>query len=135
MKLSTSSDGSGLLWLPPFESVVEVQVNGVPTTSGFTVTDRGIEFSPIPPAGYPIEVTFIQPSTAQKVETEEYSKRVDVASSTDTYIGEAEVGSSESDPVWRIKKLVGNPERDVNIYFASKKFNQVWADRASVSYS
>jgi len=137
MKLSTSSDGSGLVWLPPFHSVVQVEVNGVVTTTGFTVTDRGIQFSPIPPLGYPIKITRNEVAQRQVVELPTYTKRVDVASSTVTYIGEAVAGSADSDPVWRIQKSISNTEGDLNIFFADgeNKFNQVWANRASLSYS
>jgi hypothetical protein len=144
MKLSTSSDGSGLVWLPPFHSVVSVKVNGVVTTTGFTVLDDGIQFSPIPPVGYPLEVTLNEnvqmgsfENEATKTTNIAYTKRVDTASATVSYIGEAQAGSSESDPVWRIQKSISNPEGDINIFFAygSSKFNQVWADRASLSYS
>jgi len=144
MKLSTSSDGSGLVWLPPFHSVIEVVVNGVTTTTGFTIKADGIQFSPIPPIGYSIDITLNEnvqmgsyENAAQKITNKAYTKRVDVASATDTYIGEAEAGSLESDPVWRIQKLVSNAEGDANIFFAdgSSSFNQVWADRTTLSYS
>lgn len=135
MKISTSSDGSGLVRLPPFHSVVSIEVNGVPTTTGFTVDENGIVFSPIPPIGYSIVIQLNEVDVHQTVDSPVYAKRVDVASSTVTYLGEAKPGSSESSPVWRIQKLVSNPAGDADIFFASSKFNQVWADRASLTYT
>lgn len=50
-----------------------------------------------------------------------------------TYIGKAAPGSSESDPVWQIQKVVGDTS---GIYAdGDAEFNNVWADRASLSYS
>ena len=145
MKLSTSSDGSGFVWLPPFHSVTSVSVNGVVTTSGFTIVEgRGVEFSPIPPVGYPIEITLNEnvqmasyENEATKTTNKAYTKRVDATSTTNTYIGEAIAGSSESDPVWRIQQSTTNSEGDVTILFANgeDKFNQKWSDRATLSYT
>ena len=136
MKLSTSSDGSGLVWLPPFHSVVQVSIDGVVTTTGFTVSDRGLQFSPIPPVGYAIEVTLNEHQQHQIVVAPTYTKRVDVASATVSYIGEAQAGSSESDPVWRIQKSVSNAEGDLNIFFAngSDNFNNIWTNRVGLTY-
>jgi len=64
------------------------------------------------------------------------SLRLDTASSTVKYLGTAATGQSESAAAWSIKRLTtsgtvlliewadGNPEYD-----------NVWADRASLSYS
>ena len=35
----------------------------------------------------------------------QYSVRIDEVSATVTYVGSAEPGASEADPVWQIKKL------------------------------
>lgn len=65
-----------------------------------------------------------------------YAIRVDDASSTITYVGEAPIGSAESSPVWRIKKLetVGSVFKvswaDGNMFF-----DNVWDNRASLTYS
>ena len=65
-----------------------------------------------------------------------YAIRVDDASPTVTYVGEAAIKSSEAAPVWRIKKLetVGSV---FSITWAdgTMSFNNVWDNRAALSYS
>ena len=65
-----------------------------------------------------------------------YSIRVDDATSTVTYIGEAPLNASESSSVWRIKRLetIGNI---LSITYADgdQNFDNVWIDRASLTYT
>ena len=66
--------------------------------------------------------------------------RVDAISSTDSILGYAEIGTSETDTVWRLKRItkVGNitsikyPELDGA---ASRTFNFSWDLRTSYTYS
>lgn len=62
--------------------------------------------------------------------------RIDEASSTVTYIGEAAPGTATSSALWRVKKIdsTTNPTK---IVFADGNdlFDNVWDDRASLSYS
>jgi hypothetical protein len=54
------------------------------------------------------------------------------------YIGLALTGSVKSDPVWLIRKLtfdVNNNVTDIQFAAGSKQFNQVWNNRAALSYS
>ena len=62
--------------------------------------------------------------------------RLDKVSTTTTYIGEAIPGSSESDSVWRIKRMVEDGD-DLQILFADgdSNFDNIWNNRASLSYS
>lgn len=66
-----------------------------------------------------------------------YSKRVDFISDNLLYKGEANVGSSEASPVWRIRKVDISNDGDVSETWASgtSSFDKVWADRASLIYS
>jgi hypothetical protein len=63
--------------------------------------------------------------------------RIDVASSTVTYIGKASIGSSESAAVWKIQKLVSDVNGGLSILFVDGRSDSdsVWADRASYTYS
>jgi hypothetical protein len=65
-----------------------------------------------------------------------YSIRVDDASSTVTYVGEAPIKSPDAAPVWRIKKLetLGTV---LSITWAdgNQSFDNVWSDRLTLSYS
>lgn len=63
------------------------------------------------------------------------SLRVDDVSSTLTYIGEAPFASSESDPVWRIKKLE-TTGTILKILWAdgNSNFDNIWIDRTTLTY-
>lgn len=53
------------------------------------------------------------------------------------YIGEAEPGSATSAAVWRIRKLVYSGTQLTEILWAdgNTKFDNIWDNRASLSYS
>jgi hypothetical protein len=52
------------------------------------------------------------------------------------YVGEAQPGSNEDSPVWRIKKI-DNSGEVMQILFAGGKdlFNQIWSDHLTLTYS
>ena len=65
-----------------------------------------------------------------------YSIRVDDATATVTYVGEAVIGSTEASSVWRIKKL----ETIGSILYitwadGNQSFDNIWDNRASLSYT
>ncbi len=60
------------------------------------------------------------------------SLRVDQASSTIIYLGQAAYGSLESEAKWQIKKI--DTSSGVSITNASNGFNQIWNNRASLTY-
>lgn len=62
--------------------------------------------------------------------------RLDEASSTVTYVGEAATGVSESAAFWRIKRLttIGSI-LDIKWADGNELYDNVWTDRASLSYS
>lgn len=64
------------------------------------------------------------------------STRIDEASSTVTYIGEAPTGASPSSPIWRISRVTSSGTQTI-IQFANgnTNWNSIWDDRASLSYS
>lgn len=65
-----------------------------------------------------------------------YSKRVDFITEGLLYKGEAVVGSSETDAVWRIRKIVIGVDGDVTETWAdgSANFSQVWSTRSLATY-
>ena len=65
-----------------------------------------------------------------------YAKRVDFVTDSLIYKGEAPVGSFESDPVWRIHRLVLSPDGDLVETWASgdASFSYSWSDRATYPY-
>lgn len=68
-----------------------------------------------------------------------YAKRLDMVNSDTFYRGEAQTGSNESDPVWRIRRVtmitVGELV-DLSEEWADGEaaFVHKWADRASLNY-
>jgi hypothetical protein len=66
-----------------------------------------------------------------------YSTRVDWISDSELYKGEADPGSSESSAVWRIRHIVIGNDDDVTTNWADgdSQFDNIWANRASLSYS
>lgn len=64
-----------------------------------------------------------------------YSIRVDDASSTVTYVGEAQTGSSESGAVWRIKRLTtAGTVLSIEWADGNMQFDNVWSDRTTLTY-
>ena len=61
--------------------------------------------------------------------------RIDEVSANLSYIGYAKLGSNESNPVWKIKKIeeTGNVT-SVTYADGNKLYNKIWADRASLNY-
>lgn len=66
-----------------------------------------------------------------------YARQTDFATETLIYKGEAEAGSSFSQPVWRIRKLVLSEDGDVSETWAdgNANFDNTWDNRASLIYS
>jgi len=67
-----------------------------------------------------------------------FSKRIDFISDYLIYRGEAQPGSSEADPVWRVRKITISPgDGDVTETWASgsTNFTNTWTDRLTYTYS
>lgn len=62
--------------------------------------------------------------------------RLDDAGSGITYVGNAVAGAAVGDPVWQIKRIVESAG-DITITWADgdSLFDNVWNDRASLTYS
>lgn len=69
----------------------------------------------------------------------DFSTRYDQDAATPTlaYLGKAFPGASDASAVWQIQKLAFGTDGDVNITWAdgNAAFDNVWNDRASLSYS
>lgn len=61
----------------------------------------------------------------------------DVSTSGYTYIGKATLGSATSSPVWQICRIdeTGSPITFVQKWASGGRYNQVWSDRTSLSYT
>jgi len=64
-----------------------------------------------------------------------YTTRIDEASSTVTYIGDAAIGSSESSSIWRIKKIDTTSGTSITFADGNGNFDNQWSGRAGLSYS
>lgn len=64
-----------------------------------------------------------------------YAIRVDDASTSVTYVGEASLGAPESSPIWRIKKLetIGSVFK-ITWADGNQAFDNVWNDRSSLTF-
>jgi hypothetical protein len=60
--------------------------------------------------------------------------RLDEVSTTVNYIGSAPVGTSTASAGWLIKRLTVSGTQTI-IQFASASYNQVWDNRASLTYN
>jgi hypothetical protein len=62
--------------------------------------------------------------------------KLDVASSTVTYLGNAPPGSATSAAVWKIKRMTQAASGDIDIEWADLGRNtQIWDNRASLTYT
>lgn len=66
-----------------------------------------------------------------------YTKRIDFTDDTQLYRGEAQVGTQESQPLWRIRKITLATDGDVAETWAggTADFNKQWTLRATYNYS
>ena len=64
-----------------------------------------------------------------------YTTRIDEASGTVTYIGTANPGTATSAASWQIKKIDSTNPTSILFADGDSSFNNVWNDRASLSYS
>lgn len=64
-----------------------------------------------------------------------YSKRIDFITDNELYRGEALVGSSETSAVWRIRRILINPDVSEQWASGNANFDKVWADRLSLTYT
>ena len=66
-----------------------------------------------------------------------YAKRYDQVDSLNAYLGNSAVGSATSAAVWAIQKLVFTSGGSVTITWADgdSLFNNIWDNRASLTYS
>lgn len=62
--------------------------------------------------------------------------RVDEASATVTYIGDAAIGVGDAEAFWRIRKLtITGSVTSTTWADGNEYYDNVWSDRASLSYS
>jgi hypothetical protein len=63
-----------------------------------------------------------------------YSLKLDQASSTVMYVGEAAISSSTANPVWRIKRIDTTNGVDLRWADGNSNFDNVWDNRSLLTY-
>jgi hypothetical protein len=78
------------------------------------------------------------PNQSESTSDEEmpYAKRIDFITENELYRAEAAVGTLDSSPAWRIRKIVIGADNDVTETWAggSALYDKVWNDRLSYTY-
>jgi len=70
-----------------------------------------------------------------KIGSLEEATRVDVASSTITYLGKAVPSTATSAALWQVTRLTIDPNGSlIKEYAGGSSYNQVWDNRASLTY-
>lgn len=85
-------------------------------------------------SGSEMQVDVITMPTVTVTDTA-YATRIDEASDTVTYIGDATIGSAAGASAWRIKKVDTSSGTVITFADGNGNFDNVWNDRAGLSYS
>jgi hypothetical protein len=84
------------------------------------------------------KLVFTMPGQGGTTSDEEmpYAKRIDFITDNELYKAEAAVGSLDSSPAWRIRKIVIGADNDVTETWAagSALYDKVWDSRLSYTY-
>jgi hypothetical protein len=64
-----------------------------------------------------------------------YATRLDEASATVTYVGKADIGSATASALWQIQKIDTSSGLVITWADGDALFDNVWNDRASLSYT
>lgn len=82
------------------------------------------------------DITLNKSNDSVSTESFDQSTRIDEASSSVSYFGFAEVGSSEASAVWKIKKMsTSGSQMTITYADGNSSYDNIWANRASLSYS
>ncbi len=81
------------------------------------------------------EARDIHPANPLPIATAGYAVRLDEASATITYVGEAQAGSLTSAASWRVKRISTASGTVITWADGNTNFDNVWDNRASLSYS
>lgn len=126
-------------------------VLATPSTLLEVFEENGEVVNTTPPLATAIEVTLAAPMQLEVLlgtqgppgvngiseEDMAYAKRIDFVSETLIYRAEAIPGALESQSAWRIQRLTLASDNDVVSQWAdgNANFDNVWADRATLSYT
>lgn len=74
------------------------------------------------------------PVQSNQLAVQTLTKRVDSATGF-IYVGEAAIGSDESAAVWRIRRVSIVDGDAIVLWSGGGTFNQIWANRLSLTYA
>lgn len=77
----------------------------------------------------------INPASEEAVDVLDYIYRIDQADSTTIYIGKSSATALVSEAVWRISKVDTTSYLTVTFADGNGNYDNVWNNRASLSYS
>ena len=86
------------------------------------------------------EITKLDPNQIEDIPVQVnqivFAKRTDIVNDNLIYKGEAYVGSSSANPVWRIRRLTIGNDGDVTEEWANgnSNFENIWNDRINLEY-
>lgn len=80
------------------------------------------------------DITLSSDGDSVETRSQAMATRLDEVSSTLNYVGEAAVGSADSAAVWRIKRIT-TTGTVLKIEYASSSYNQIWNNRAALTYT
>lgn len=132
---------AGILNLGAVSILGTVTVTGTVTTGG--LTDAQLRATAVPvsaaslplPSGATTETTLSSLLTEMRVQNGAMAFQYDYVDATTEYLGWAEPGSATSGAFWRVKKITTTGS-DIAIAWAdsNRNFDNVWDDRASLTY-
>ena len=101
------------------------------------VNEQIDEFSPKFSEVYQPSINNTYVTNNFKEEDKMYASRVDFIDDYNLYRGEAEPGTLDTEPLWRIRKIVIGADNDVTTTFADgdEDFDNIWTSRLTLSYS
>lgn len=78
----------------------------------------------------------VSPKNGLVTDSNDYAVQIDVVSSSVTYVGKAVIATATSAASWQVKKIsVSGTVTSITWAGGANSFNQIWDNRASLSYS
>lgn len=87
--------------------------------------------------GYTAPASDIDVTGAVTVDQAEYATQIDEAAGSITYVGKAAIGTATSAAAWQVYRMdeSGDPELIILWADGDNNFDNIWDNRASLSYS
>lgn len=145
-KLLTIKDGADVAqgsvsdpaWVAGDGTVIAI-LKSVAGSAGGGLTDAELRATPVPVSGpitdAELRATPVPVSGTVTANPTSYITRLDEASATITYVGQAVPGTSTASAAWSIKRLDSTSGLVVLWAAGTAAFTQIWDNRAALAYS